>query len=56
MVQTGRTGLYVHHRTVRAVKRVGFVSDMTSYIVLRGRWCNITALIVQAASEEKTDN
>ena len=28
----------VHHRTVSAVKRVKFASDMTSYIVLRGRW------------------
>jgi hypothetical protein len=28
----------VHHRTVSAVKGVKFVSDRTSYIVLRGRW------------------
>ena len=31
------TGFVVHHRTVSAVKRVKFVSDRTSYIVLRGR-------------------
>jgi len=36
-----RTGFCVHHRIVSAVKRVEFVSDMVSYIVLRGRWCNI---------------
>jgi len=31
----------VHHRLVSAVKKVEFVSDRLSYIVLRGRWCNI---------------
>ena len=33
---------FVHHRLVSAVKKVGFVSDRMSYIVLRGRWCNIS--------------
>jgi hypothetical protein len=32
-----RTEFYVHHRRVSAVKRVEFVSDRISYIVLRGR-------------------
>ena len=27
-----------------------------SYIVLRGRWCNIVALNVNVPSEEKSDN
>ena len=27
-----------------------------SYIVLRGRWCNIIVLNVHAPSEEKSDN
>ena len=31
-----------------AVKRVEFVSDRMSYIVLRGRWCNIIVLSVHA--------
>jgi len=34
-------GYFVHHRIVSAVKRVEFVSDGISYIVLRGRWCNV---------------
>jgi hypothetical protein len=31
------TGFFVHHRIVSAVKKVEFVSDRVSYIVVRGR-------------------
>jgi hypothetical protein len=37
---------------VSAVKRVEFVSDRMSYIILRGRWCNIIVLNVHAPAEE----
>jgi hypothetical protein len=37
-----------------AVKRVEFVSNRVSYIVMRGRWCDIV-LNVHAPSEEKGD-
>ena len=43
----------VHHRIVSGVKRVEFVSDRMSCIVLRGRWCNVIVLNVNASSEEK---
>ena len=46
----------MHHRIVSAVKRVEIVSDRMSYIVLRGRWCNIICLNVHAPSEEKSDD
>ena len=49
-------GLFVHHRIVSAVKRVEFVSDRVTYIVLRGRWCNIIVLNVHAPSEDKSDD
>jgi len=47
---------FVHHRRVSAVKRVDFVSDMMSYIPLRGCWCNIIVMNVHAPSEEKSDD
>jgi len=50
------TGFFVHHRKVSAVKRVEFVSDRLSCIVLRGRWCNIIVLNVHALSEDKCDD
>ena len=37
------------------VKRVEFVSDRVSYIVLRGCWCSIF-LNVHAPNEEKSDD
>jgi hypothetical protein len=39
-----------------SVKTVEFVSDRISYIVLRGRWCNIIVLNVHAPSEEENDD
>jgi len=50
------TGRFVHHRIVSTVKRVEFVSNKVSYIVLRGRWFNIIVLNVHAPSEEKSDD
>ena len=38
------------------VKRVGFISDRLSYIVVRGRWCNNIVLNVHALSGEKSDD
>jgi len=50
------TSFFVHRRIVSAAKRVEFVSDRLSYILLRGRWCsNIIVVNVHAPSEEKND-
>jgi hypothetical protein len=48
-------GFFVRRRIVSAVKGVEFVSDRVSYIVLRGRWCNII-LNVHAPSEDKSND
>ena len=44
----------VHFPLCIAVKRVEFVSDRLSYIVLRGRWRHIILVNVHAPSEEKS--
>jgi hypothetical protein len=49
------TGFFVHQRRVSAPKKVQFVSDRISCIVLRGRWCNIIVLNAHAPTEEKGD-
>jgi exonuclease III len=36
--------------------RVEFVSDRMSYIILRGRWCDIIVLNVHAPTEDKIDD
>jgi hypothetical protein len=46
----------VHKRIISAVKRVLFVSDRMSHIILRGRWCHIIVLNVHAPTEDKTDD
>ena len=50
------TGLFVKNSIVSAVKRVEFVSDKTSYIVLRGRSFNIIVWNVHTSSQEKSDD
>jgi hypothetical protein len=46
--------LFVHKRIMSAVKRVEFVNDRVSYIILRGRWCHIIVLNIHAPTEDKT--
>jgi hypothetical protein len=41
----------VHQRTTLAVRTVEFVSDRMSYIILRGRWCNIIVLNLHTPCE-----
>jgi hypothetical protein len=48
-------GFFVHHKVVSADNRVEFDSDRIS-LVLRGRWCNILVLNVQAPTGEKSDD
>jgi len=50
-----RNRIFVRSRIVSAVKREEFLSYRVSYIVLRGRWCNIV-LNVHAQSEENSDD
>jgi exonuclease III len=46
----------VHKRIISGVKRVEFVSDRMSYIILRGHWYHIIILNVDAPTEVKTED
>jgi hypothetical protein len=50
------TGFFVHKRITSADRRVEFVSDRMSYIILRGRWCNIIVVNVHSPCEDTSDN
>jgi hypothetical protein len=49
------TGFFIHKRII-AVKRVEYVSDRMSYIILRGCWCDNIILNVDAPTENKIDD
>jgi hypothetical protein len=46
----------VHKKTTSIVKRIVFVSDKLSYIILRGRWGGIIFLNIHALTGDKTDD
>ena len=53
--QLGTDFFFVHHRIESTDKSVEFVCDRGSYVVLRGRWCNIVVLNVHAPSGQNSD-
>jgi hypothetical protein len=46
----------VYKRIISAVRRVECDSDRMSYIILRGRWCNIIVVNVHAPCENMSDD
>jgi hypothetical protein len=48
-----RKDFFVHTRFISAGKRVEFVSDRMSHVILIGRWCDIIILTVHILTEYK---
>jgi hypothetical protein len=49
-------GFHEHKRIISAVKRVEFVSNKMSYVILKGCSCYIIPLKVRASTEDNTDD
>jgi hypothetical protein len=47
------TGSFVRERIISAVEMVEFVTDRMSYVILRGRWCDVIVLNVHAPTKTK---
>jgi hypothetical protein len=52
-MESGMRIVHYVQRIISAVKRVEFVSDGLSYIILRDLWCYIIVLNVLAPTEDK---
>jgi hypothetical protein len=47
---------FIYKRIVSSVRRMEFIGDRMSYIILRDLWYNIIILNVQAPREDKSDD
>jgi hypothetical protein len=56
MDESGTGFFFVNKEIISAVKRVEFINDILSYIILQGRWCHIIVLNVHAPTEDKIDD
>jgi len=54
LINWGQDFLYV--REYQLLKEAKFVSNRTSYIVLRGRWCDAVVLNVHELSDVSNDS
>jgi hypothetical protein len=50
------TGFFVCKAIISIIKMTEFISDMMSYITLRGQWCDTDVLNVHAPNEDKNDD
>jgi hypothetical protein len=46
------TGFFINKKIISAVKSVKFISDWMSYIILRGRWCDIILNVYSQAKDK----
>jgi hypothetical protein len=50
------TGFFLYMEIISAFKRVEFVSDGMSYLIVRCHWCDVIILNVHDPVENKTDD
>jgi hypothetical protein len=51
-----RYRFFVHKKIISAVRRVQLISKRVSFVIIKGRWCNITVLNARAPCEDKGDD
>jgi hypothetical protein len=47
--------LFPHNKNISTIERVEFISNSISYVICRGRCCNIVALKVHVRTEDEID-
>jgi hypothetical protein len=56
LIRSSGMGFFVYKKIISASRRIEFLDDRMSYVIIGGCWCNIIILNVHAPCENKSDD